>query len=207
MPGIPKLKDCDRVLIVEGYSDLLFYAEFLESVGKHGSVFIKEFGGKEDLLIKLEDFITPLLLAEKVKIGVIVDGDGNPGGAFTSVQNKLAELTRQTVPAAGSWTGGQPSIGVFITPDGTASGEIETLVWSAWCADPTNEPMKACIEQYRDCVATAGFKAHSADKGLISTLLAIRYDEDPRLGPGARTGVFNFDAPEFAGLRGFLSAF
>jgi len=207
MSGTPNLKDFDRVLIVEGYSDLHFYAEVLEDVGKHPSVFIKQFNGKEDLLLKLESFITPVLLAEKVKIGVIVDGDGNPAGTFTSVQHKLAELTGQTVPAAGTWTDGTPKIGLFVTPDGASQGEIETLVWRAWSSAPGNAAAKTCIEQYRDCMAAAGFMAHSPDKGLVNTLLAIRYDEDPRLGPGARTGVFDFGAPEFAPLRAFLSAF
>jgi hypothetical protein len=157
--------------------------------------------------IKLDDFITPQLIAEKVQIGVIVDGNGNPTGTFASVQAKLAELAGQTVSSVGSWTNGVPNIGIFITPDGVARGEIETLVWRAWAANPENSSVRTCIEQYRDCMAAAGFNAHSPDKGLISSLLAIRNDDDPRLGPGARTGVFDFAAPEFAQLQTFLSGF
>lgn len=200
-------KDFKCVLIVEGYSDLLFFAEVLEAIGKQGTVFIKEFGGKEDLVLKLEDFITPLLLAEKTKIAVIADADGNAAGTFTSLQNKLQQITGQTVPAAGSWTGGTPDIGIFITPDGTNAGEIETLVWRAWSADPANSAAKICIEQYRDCMTAAGFNAKSPDKGLLSSLLAIRYDEDPRLGPGARTNVFDLNHSEFTALRSFLARF
>ena len=207
MAGPPNIKDFDRVLVVEGYSDLQFYKAMLEFLEKPDSVYIKEFGGKENLLIKLEDFITPQLLAEKVRIAVIVDGNGNPAGAFISLRNKLAELTTQTVPATGSWTGGQPDIGLFITPDGVVNGEIETLVWRAWSADPANVPAKTCVEQYRDCMAAAGYTAQSPDKGLISTLLAIRYDDDPRLGCGARANVFDFNHAEFGALRNFLSAF
>ena len=207
MSQTPDLKDCKHVLIVEGYSDLLFFAEVLEAVGKQGSVFIKQFGGKSDLLLKLDTFVTPLLLAEKTKIAVIADADGNAAGTFESLQNKLLQLTGQTVPAAGTWTGGTPDIGVFITPDGTNSGEIETLVWRAWSADPANSAARACIEQYRNCMTAAGFHAKSPDKGLVSSLLAIRYDEDPRLGPGARTKVFDLNHPEFATIRGFLTRF
>lgn len=207
MSQTPNLKDCEHILIVEGYSDLLFFAEVLEAVGKQGGVFIKQFGGKADVLLKLDTFITPLLLAEKTKIAVIADADGNAAGTFAGLQNKLRELTGQTVPAAGSWTGGTPDIGVFITPDGTNAGEIETLVWRAWSADPANSAAKTCIEQYRDCMTAAGFNAKSPDKGLLSSLLAIRYDEDPRLGPGARTNVFDLNHPEFTTLRSFLARF
>jgi hypothetical protein len=41
-----KIDDFDRVLVVEGYSDLAFYAEVLELVGMHGLVFIHEVGGR-----------------------------------------------------------------------------------------------------------------------------------------------------------------
>jgi hypothetical protein len=41
MSGKPKLEDFDRVLVVEGYGDLLFYAEILEALNKHDQVFIK----------------------------------------------------------------------------------------------------------------------------------------------------------------------
>ncbi len=203
----PNLKDFTQVLIVEGYSDLHFYAEFLESLGAHKSVFIERFNGKADLLLQLEAFITPELLVEKAKIGVIVDGDANPTGTFMGLQRKLEELTTQKVQTVGTWTGGKPDIGIFVTPDGSADGEIETLVWRSWSADPANAPAKACIEQYRDCMSAAGFTAKSPDKGMLSTLLAIRNDEDPRLGPGAQKRVFNFQRPEFAKLREFLSKF
>jgi len=202
-----KIENFDRLLVVEGYSDKLFYAEFLEHLGKHGTVFIQHFNGKGDLMFKLDDLITPQLLSEKIKIAVTVDGNGNPAGAFISLRNKLTELTKQTVPAAGSWTGGAPDIGIFITPDGVSDGEIETLVWRAWSASSANGTAKTCIEQYRDCMAAAGFTAQSPDKGLISTLLAIRNDDDPRLGTGARAKVFDFNHPNFAALRDFLAAF
>ena len=53
----------------------------------------------------------------------------------------------------------------------------------------------------------AGATAQSLAKGLIGTLLAVKNDEDPRLGPGARQNVFNLGRPEFQKLRVFLSGF
>ena len=73
-----QIEDFDRVLVVEGYSDLRFYAEVLEHVERDSIISIKDFNGKEDLLLKLDALITPTLLAEKMSIGVIVDGNGNP---------------------------------------------------------------------------------------------------------------------------------
>lgn len=204
---VPELKDCPRVLVVEGYSDLLFYAECLKAINKLEGVFIKQIGGKANLAAKLEAFVTPLLLAEKTHLGIIVDADRNPAGTFLSVQATVAKQTAQTVPVAGAWTDGAPRVGIFVTPDGREEGEIETLVWRAWGGDPVNAAARECVVNFTDCMKTAGHVAHSPDKGLVGALLAIRYDEDPRLGPGARERVFNLHRPEFGPLRTFLSGF
>jgi len=202
----PKLENCDRVLVVEGYSDLLFYAELLESLGKHGGVFIKHFNGRSDLTAKLETFLTPQLLAAKQALGIIVDADTDAQATSAQLTQVLTRITGQVV-AARAWTNGSPGIGLFVTPDGNSNGEIETLVWQAWSNDPANEQSKRCIHAFATCMASAGFNSRSPDKGLVSALLAVRNDDDPRLGPGARAKVFDFARPEFLQLRQFLSGF
>ena len=57
------------------------------------------------------------------------------------------------------------------------------------------------------CMQTANATAHSPAKGLVGALLAVKNDEDPRLGPGARRNVFNLGRPELQQLRVFLSGF
>ena len=199
------LNDFDRVLAVKGHSDLVFFAECLEHVGKLDRTFIKDFNGKQDLIAKLETFVTPQLLAEKAMIGIVVDANGNAVGTFQSIQTTLATLTNQTVPSPGSWTSGSPRIGIFVCPGNNSAGEIESLVWSAWRGDEANAESAKCIEDFISCMHQAGIQAQSPDKGRVSALLAIRNDDDPRLGPGARANVFNFDRPEFASLMRFLS--
>ncbi len=151
MSAPPKLENCSSVLIVEGYSDLLFYAELLEATGKVGGVFIKQFNGQQDLATKLETFLTPQLLSSKAAIGVIVDANGNVSQAISGTENLLSQLTSQQV-SNGLWTSGNPRIGLFVAPDGNSSGEIETLVWRAWAADPQNTQPKQCIETYIQCM-------------------------------------------------------
>ena len=53
MTDHPRLERAHKVLMVEGYSDLIFYAEFLEHLELHGQVFIKHFNGRSDLETKL----------------------------------------------------------------------------------------------------------------------------------------------------------
>ncbi len=201
-----KMEEFNRVLVVEGYSDLLFYAEVLENVEKHSEVFIKELGGKASMTTKLETLITPSLLGAKTEIGFIIDADNHPGRTCSSLERQLSALTGQTV-VDGKWTNGNPKIGLFVVPGGNAAGEIETLVWNSWANDPANEAKRKCIEDYVKCMRGAKSEAHSPDKGLIGALLSIVSDEDPRLGPGARNGAFDLNRPELTPLKEFLSGF
>src|ERR1700737_3045525 len=108
MAGDLNIQDFSRILIVEGYSDLLFYAEVLEAIGKHKDVYIKQFNGKNDLITKIELFVSPLLLAEKTHIGVIADADNDPGGTFRRLQDALERISGQKISASGNWTTDTP---------------------------------------------------------------------------------------------------
>jgi hypothetical protein len=213
--GAPKLNACGRVLVVEGYGDLLFYAELLEQIDRHEGVFIQQMGGKgnltgaariDDLAMKLQTFLSPALLAEKRSIGVIVDADVSGQGTAQSLAQRLSSITKQAVSAE-AWTAGPPRVGLYVVPGADRQGSIESLVWEAWSNAPTNSAAKACIDGFLGCMKAAGHEAHSADKGRLGALLAVRHDEDPRLGPGARARVFDFARPELAPLIAFLQGF
>jgi len=201
-----RISDYSCVLVVEGYSDLLFYAEALEWVGVADRVFIKHCNGRSDLDLKLQDLINPGFLAEKTHMGVIVDADQDAEVAEKRFASLLGTLTRKETPGCG-WTKGSPRIGLWVAPGDGLQGEIESLVWKAWSSDPKNARPKACIESFMACMSEAGCSARSRDKAQVSSLLAIRNDEDPRLGPGARAGCFDFARPEFASLLEFLKGF
>ena len=199
------------LLIVEGYSDLRFYAELLEHLGCHTNVWIKEFNGKKDLWKKLETFLTPDLLAEKRTIAVILDADESGPGTDLSLTNRLEQLTGRKL-TCGNWSAGDgsrdvPMLGYYVVPSPVSQGEMETLVWQAWANDERNLASRGCIESFLKCMSAAGYEAKSPEKGLISALLAVRNDEDPRLGPGAQAKVFDFNCPEFADIKKFLSGF
>lgn len=208
MSNVRRIEDYSKVLAVEGYSDLLFYAELLEHLGKHDEVFIKHFNGASDLMAKLEAFLSPGLLAVKSAVGVVVDADSDAQARIQSLSQALQNVSGQSLQH-GTWFQRQPnlaSLGFFVVPDGQQSGEIETLAWNAWANDPQNKSPRQCVDEYLECMSGLGHVPDSPDKGKISTLLAVKNDEDPRLGPGARRGhVFDFTRPEFEPLLDFLS--
>ncbi len=202
----PHEKDAEYLLVVEGYGDLLFYAEMIEFIGLHGRVFIKHFNGTEDLMMNIGTYLSPGRVANKTTAAVIVDGDLSPASRIQSLSQLLSTTFDRTLQH-GIWSKGQPNLGYFVVPDGKQPGEVETLAWNAWANDPNNAGPKQCIDDYLSCMAEKGHTAHSPDKGKISALLAVKYDEDPRLGPGARHNVFDFNRPEYEPLLTFLRGF
>ena len=204
MTDHPRLERAHKVLMVEGYSDLIFYAEFLEHLELHGQVFIKHFNGRSDLETKLETFATPQLLAGKDAVAVVIDADSDGQATADRFASDLRKLTGQVGVSCGAWITGAPRVGLCVVPAADAKGEIETLVWQAWSADNLNQKAVDCIDAYLACMSEHGDEAQSPDKGRIGALLAVKNDEDPRLGPGARARVFDLGRPEFKALADFL---
>src|SRR5208282_3978768 len=107
------IEDYDRILVVEGYSDLLFYAEVLEELGTHERVYIQELGGGAGMKAKLETLVSPGLLDAKSAIAFIFDADTAPEKTRNSLQSLLSRITGQQI-VDGQWSGGKPTIGLFI---------------------------------------------------------------------------------------------
>ena len=198
------------VLFVEGHSDLTFYAEFLEHLGKHQRCFIQDLGGKGRTNLEREALLLlkPDNLVTMASVGVILDADQNAASAFELAQRGLRTAVGVEISQPNIWVGspaGKTKFGVFIVGDASSGkGEVETLVWSSWAGAADNRRLRDCISSYLDCATAAGRQLHSIDKARLGSLLAVLHDEDPRLGPAARGRVFDFTAAELDELRRFL---
>jgi hypothetical protein len=207
----PKLKTSPKVLIVEGYSDLTFYAEFLETLGRHTGVYIKDMGGRERLMAELEAFITPALVASKSHLAVALDADDDAGNTFAArVKAKLDALTGCDLKE-GEWSTAPKDgakVGFFIAPAPGAVGEIEDLVWNSFSEDPGQAEAVRCVDQFIDCMKAGPTSTNQRiAKRKLGSLLAVQHEDDPRLGPAARDRKINFDAPALRRLRTFLEGF
>jgi len=116
----PEEHECDHILIVEGHSDLLFYAAMLHHLGRLKGVFIKSFVGKSNILNRelLSDYLNQKRLAEKKSIGLLVDADTNPAGTVQSLRAHLKAITERDV-REGAWQEqeGYARLGFFVAPD------------------------------------------------------------------------------------------
>lgn len=208
MSKAPLESDCDKLLFVEGATDSMFYRAYLKHLGRLDGVWVKDFGGKKQLLKRnnLANELRPDRLKTIRSVAVLLDADENPSGTIQSLKDSLRAILNREVKE-GEWSQGEPRIGFFVTPDGTNPGEIETLVWNIWSGKDAHTAGKESVLAHLSNMEAAGWPAKSPDKARIAAFLAAAYDEDPRLGAGAREGLFDFDDPGFDRLRTFLLEF
>jgi len=205
----PDLKKCSKVLVVEGYSDLCFYAEFLQHLGLYEGVYIQDMKGRSRLEDELEVFLTPKLLAEKSHIAILLDADDDGPDLVKRIQNRLRKCTSREL-VEGVWSASKDGnkLGFFVAPTPNEVGEIEDLVWQAWSGTEGNTDAAKCVESYLSCIdmmspsSTTGRIA----KRRLGSLLAVLSEDDPRLGPAAQKKLIPFEADQFKRLRDFLGA-
>jgi hypothetical protein len=209
--GRRKWKNEPLVLFVEGYSDLTFYAELMEHIGLFDQCFIQDLGGKGRG--KLRDEAALLLKPDNLvriqSVAVLLDADANAGNAFSLARNALKDAVGVDVPRMGEWVQANDSkvrFGVFIVGGVGEQVEVESLAWAAWSGKPDNGAFRGCVDDFVKCAGDRGKRLKSIDKVRIGAVLSVLNEDDPRLGPGARAKLFDFQAAEFTALRKFLEA-
>jgi len=167
---VPLEHESDHILIVEGYSDLHFYAEFLRQQLHRDDVFIKEFKGKSNILDlqTLELYLTPKRLIEKKSIGILIDADENPVGTAQALRDHLCAITGRAI-RQGEWNDGSPRLGHLVVPGEGIPGELETLVWQSIPAKGRFSEMKQTVEAFHLKMEKLGWKAKSIHKGYLGS--------------------------------------
>ena len=194
----------DRLLLVEGQDEVNLLGALIKTCLQDDGqrIQILAVGGK--------DKFRPHLMAIKVaaqsrptlrSIGIVRDADENPNGSFTSVCNSLRKVEYKPPAAHAEFSNGTPSIGVFIVPDGSQCGAIETLCWRS----VAGEDAAQCADEYLACLKTRNaLQSKNADKTLAHAYLAAMRNPVARVGEGARQGVWNFQSSAFAPLSQFV---
>ena len=201
----PKL-EADLLLLVEGQDEVNLFRTFVTHCLENESqpVQVLGVGGKDQFknqlaLIKNDAQARPTLRS----IGVVRDADDNAQGSFQSVCDSIRNVGYQPPAMHGEFSNGVPSIGVFIVPDGSTAGAIETL-----CRQSVQGTDAAkCVGEYLDCLTTRNaLRSTNADKTFTHAYLAAEQDPTARVGEGALQGVWDFQSPAFAGLCRFIQS-
>lgn len=205
--GRPSLRiDSDRLLLVEGRDEVnLFYALIQHCLVDEPKVQVIDVGGKNNFQRNLKTLHTAFRTHPALRsIGVVRDADDNAEGAFKSVCNHLRNVGYEPPQGHGQFSDSVPSIGVFIVPNGTECGAIETLCRRSREGDNVAK----CVDEYLSCLDEhKAMKSANIDKTFAHAYLAAMEDPVARVGEGARQGVWDFESPAFAELSEFLRKF
>ena len=201
--GQPRLKiDADRLLLVEGKDEVNLLRALMGHCLDGGlEVQVIDAGGKDKFPKNLKALHTAARARPTLRsIGVVRDADDDACGAFGSVCDHLLSVGYEPPPVHGQFSDAVPSIGVFIVPNGTERGAIETL-----CRRSKDDDVARCVDEYLRCLDKhEAMKSMNADKSFAHAYLAAMRNPVARVGEGARQGVWNFESTAFAELSRFL---
>lgn len=186
-------------MIVEGQDEVRLRTAIFENNSR--PTYIRE-AGKYKFTAKLTAILEDLQRFGPVsRLGIIRDADESATQAFTSVCSSVAHVGLNPPKQHAGFSDGAVAVGVFIAPDGNATGAIEALCMKSIA----NESETNCVLDYIRCLRTNNvLYSRNPDKTFVHAYLAAQVDPMIRVGEAAQKGVWNFDHPAFESLLEFL---
>jgi len=196
------------LLIVEGRNDAAVFTELLkkhnltvsrDENGQEKEIVIKPQGGFEELKKNLAQIIK---VADN-NLAVVVDADDQDiSDRWQSLTDRLknAGYSAINIPSLPSAKGTKieddelPTIGIWIMPDNSSAGKIETFLKKI-VADDKSELWKFAGETIEKLPQTL-FKAKDTEKAHIHTYLAWQKDPGISMGTAIQAKCFQHDKTE-----------
>jgi len=197
-----------KLLIVEGRDDQLCFEAALQDHLGLTDIQVMPIGGKTLLTRNLTGLIADPDFATVGSLAVVRDADETTPNAtipaaaqsFQSVCGSLRHANLSCPGAHGQFAEGTPRVGVFIVPNGTDDGMLETLCLNS----VSTQPEFACVEAYFQCLQTHQIAPKSLHKARAHAWLASRPEPDRRVGEAAQAGYWPWNSQAFDDLWAFL---
>jgi hypothetical protein len=204
-PPAPAPISLPKLLLVEGSTPLHFFEALLQRLGLSAQVEIRDFHGVPDFKAYLADLAKSNAFKTLVtSVGVVRDAEDKPAAsARRSVQDALV--------AAGLGSTGAPSVrtAIFILPDDTRAGMIETLCMEAARNERTLGDACACVDEFFACLRTHSIAMPTGirfAKHEAQAYLATRSEVQLFAGLAAYRDYWPFDNAVFDPIKQFLRA-
>ena len=194
----------ERLLLVEGKDEVNLFEKLIDhcvNVGNPG-IQVIPVGGESQFKRNLAAIITAAQTGPTLQsIGIVRDADKNAQNSFKSVCDSVRHVNYKPPSAHSEFSNVTPSIGVFIVPDGTQPGAIETVCRQSVESEETAK----CVVEYLDCLTKHNaMKSTNEDKSFAHAYLAAWKDPVARVGEAALQGVWDFQLPAFFALSQFI---
>ena len=192
-----------KLLLVEGENERRFFVALLGRLELSDGLQVLNYGGKT----QLRPFLSTLHLApgysDLTALGVTRDADESFASAFQSICSSLGNAGLGVPDQTRVLTSGKPSVSVFVLPNCSSPGMLETLNLSA----VQDDPAMLCVERYFQCLEeSASIPSKNPDKARAHAFLASRTKPELRVGEAAEAGYWQLDSPVYDPLKSFLLA-
>lgn len=190
-----------KLLLGEGNDEVRLFSHFVTKLGLR-DIQVLAYHGKD----KLSRFLGSLKqlpgYSRVTAIATTRDADNDANAAFQAVVGALSQHGFPPPSEHARFTdGGDPSVGVFILPDGTRPGILESACY--YSAVSPNE--SACVDEFLACMDGKTPRYHD-DKSRCYAWLAAQERPGLRIGEAAEKGLWNLDNDGFRPLIAFLRA-
>lgn len=194
----PIEKPC--LLIGEGIEELRFFTALFKHLGVQG-VQVEQCAGKRALKSYLGAQIVRSGFERVDSLVIVQDADDNADGRLTSVCEAVRACGLTPPNRHAEFSEGRPRVGVFIMPDGTRPGMLESLCVNSVAEDAAMD----CVRDFLKCVRDRSGRVPSPiEKAQTHAWLASRDIPDKRLGEAAEAGYWPWGHAAFTGLVEFL---
>ncbi|MCX7012288.1 MAG: hypothetical protein NTW86_06945 [Candidatus Sumerlaeota bacterium] len=190
-----------KQLVVEGRDAYFFFQALLTHMGIDDAQ-IQDFGGISELGNFLRSFsFMPSFRREVQSVGIARDAESHTPSAFQSVQTALGKAGLPIPKSPNVAAQGDPRVSVFILPDCSRPGMLESLCLASVESDNAME----CVEQFCGCLERmSGAALGNPAKARTHAFLASRPKPDLLLGQAAQAGYWPWDSLVFEPLKRFL---
>jgi hypothetical protein len=199
--ALPEKISGPNLLAVEGRDALAFFSRFRDSLGLRDTIQVIDFGSVSELRKRILGLPATSGFSAVKALGIIRDAEADPAAAFQSVRDALQRAKLPAPSAVGQMIVTRPRVGIFILPDGTSTGSLETLLLRTVAGDPA----MPCIEDFFTCIQQrTGIRQANRDKARVHAFLASRDDPGLRSGQAFAAGYWPPEHPAFEPVRDFL---
>lgn len=193
---------CSRIVLVEGKDEEYLLPKLLNQDSSNDDIqFISVCGNKN--FNKILPTILKHLKQKNIKLrslGLVGDSDHNPAGAFARLQHAVKNAGLPVPKSHASFAGPYPTVGIFVVPNSTTCGTIDTL-----CRESVaNDVPTKCVNDYLGCLESLNVSVRNPDKSFVYAYSIAVGMPGVRAGEAARRNTWNFNHPTFLPLSVFL---
>jgi hypothetical protein len=194
-----------RILLVEGKDEVRTLPELLECAGiawgsrEDPTIWIEDYGGIEDLLAP-GAIEAQLLGTGRKAVGILADADGAADERWAQVRARLS-VKLSGLPDALDSSGfvhvekGFPRVGVWLMPNNTGPGMLETMLLGARKKAPVELSLHARESLLKACSIGAQLKEPHYDKGELHTWLAWQDPPGMQIHVAVKAGLLESLSP------------